>query len=148
MLFKKIITTTASLIIIAALSLPTPGLAAGTNGTIFQNFFGGLKTSVSEAYYGTDELPTGTQPLNNIFLVVIVNVLNQLLTFAGVVFFLLVIYAGYLWIMARGNEEQISKAKKMLREVIIGLIIILLARLITEFILAQLLEVTQLPTAS
>lgn len=70
----------------------------------------------------------------------IVKIVNLTLTFTGVIFFLLLIYGGYLWAMARGNEEQIEKAKKIIREVIIGIIIIILARLIIEFIVFQIGE--------
>jgi len=39
---------------------------------------------------------------------------------------------------ARGNQEQIDRAKKITREIVIGLIIILLSRIATEFILTQI----------
>jgi hypothetical protein len=51
---------------------------------------------------------------------------------------MLLIYAGFLWMTARGKEEQVDKAKRITREVVIGLIIIVLARIITEFVLTQI----------
>jgi len=67
----------------------------------------------------------------------LIYIVNVLLGFVGIVFFILLIYGGYLWMNARGNEEQVAKAKKIIQEVVIGLIIILIARLFTEFLLIQ-----------
>lgn len=52
------------------------------------------------------------------------------------------IYAGFLWMTARGKEEQVDKAKDILRNGIIGLIIVLSAYGITEFIMSKLLNAT------
>jgi len=68
----------------------------------------------------------------------LITIINQILNLIGILFFLLLIYAGYLWMMARGKEEQIEKAKNITREVVIALIIILLARVLTEFLLTQI----------
>jgi len=65
----------------------------------------------------------------------IIAVVNFALTFIGIVFFVLAIYAGFLWMNAKGNEEQVNRAKEIIKEVIVGLIIILLARLFTEFMI-------------
>lgn len=42
----------------------------------------------------------------------------------GVVFIILMIYAGYNWMTARGEEEKLNNAKDTLRRAIIGLIIV------------------------
>lgn len=52
------------------------------------------------------------------------NIVRQVLTFLGVIFFVLTVYAGYLWFTAGGNEDQITKAKGILKNGIIGLIIV------------------------
>ena len=54
-------------------------------------------------------------------------VLASLLAFLGVIFMLLTIYAGFLWMTAKGNDEQVRKAQKILQTTIIGLVIIALA---------------------
>ena len=93
----------------------------------------GLKKMVNEAYGGGSDVNFDITAFN-VGLVIIVNFLLSLL---GIVFFLLMVYAGYLWMTARGNEEQIEKAKKITKEAIVGLLIIVLARIATEFILTQ-----------
>lgn len=62
------------------------------------------------------------------------RVLGSVLGFTGTIFFVLVVYAGLMWMTASGNEEQIAKAKKILTAAIIGLIIVLSAYAITQFI--------------
>ena len=93
-----------------------------------------LKNAVNWAYTNNTKSVTVTE---DTFLIGTMNIINTLLYFIGIVFLLLIIYAGYLWMMARGNEEEIKKASKIFREAVTGLIIILLARIITEFILTQ-----------
>lgn len=61
-------------------------------------------------------------------------IIGVVLSFVGVIFLILTIYAGYLWMTASGNEEQIKKAQNILRNSIVGLIIVLSAYAITAFI--------------
>lgn len=51
----------------------------------------------------------------------------------GTIFLVMVIYAGYLWMTAGGNEENIEKAKSLIYRGVIGLTIILAAASITKF---------------
>lgn len=45
------------------------------------------------------------------------------LSFLGVVFVSLAVYAGYLWMTAHGNQTQVDKAKDILSNAVIGLFI-------------------------
>ncbi len=56
---------------------------------------------------------------------------NGLLAFLGVIFLILMIYGGYQWMTAAGNEQQVEKAKNIIRDAIIGLIVVLAAYGIT-----------------
>ena len=60
---------------------------------------------------------------------------NWALSFTGVIFLLLTLYAGYLWMFGGGNEENIEKAKKILTSSVIGLIIVILSYGITALIM-------------
>ena len=62
------------------------------------------------------------------------NLLAVVLGFTGTIFFILVVYAGLMWMTAVGNEESIKKAQSILKTAIIGLIIVLSAYAITKFI--------------
>lgn len=54
-------------------------------------------------------------------------ILNYLLGFLGVIFMILMIYAGILWMMAHGNEQQVTEAKQTLKHATIGLVIVVIA---------------------
>ena len=82
-----------------------------------------------------------TSGLKNVSLeTTIGKMINGALGFVGIIFLVLMIYAGYLWMTAGGNEEQVSKAKKIIRASIIGLIIIAFSYAITGFIVELLIE--------
>ncbi|MDO8560070.1 MAG: hypothetical protein Q7S23_03495 [bacterium] len=53
------------------------------------------------------------------------SVVFALLSFTGLVFTALILYGGYRWMLARGNESEIDKAKDTIRSAIIGLIVTL-----------------------
>lgn len=63
----------------------------------------------------------------------------------GTIAVVLVIYAGFLWMTAAGNEDKIKRAKDILKAAVIGLVIILSAFAITSFVISQLLEATNGP---
>jgi TRAP-type C4-dicarboxylate transport system permease small subunit len=52
----------------------------------------------------------------------------------GVIFLILMVYGGYIWMIARGNDELISKAKDTIRSAIIGIIIVVGAYAITSYL--------------
>ena len=66
--------------------------------------------------------------------VTVVLLIRTVLRLLGLVLLVFIIYAGFLWMTAGGNEEQITKAKATMRNAIIGLIIILSAYSITIFV--------------
>lgn len=56
------------------------------------------------------------------------------LSLLGVVLLLYTLYAGFLWMTAGGEEENIKKAQGILRNAVIGIIIILASYSITLFV--------------
>lgn len=65
-----------------------------------------------------------------------------LLGFLGILFFVLIIYGGFLWMTARGAEDQITKAKKIITSASIGLAVVLSAYLISYIVLQLLIMQT------
>src|SRR3989338_9900131 len=74
--------------------------------------------------------------------VIVGGVIKAALTVMGTLFLAQTVYGGYLWMTARGEEEQITKAKKPLRTSVIGLGIMLGAYAITTFVVSRLTEAT------
>lgn len=62
------------------------------------------------------------------------SIVRALLAVVGTVMTLMFLYAGYLWFSARGNDDQVSKAKTTLRNAIIGLIVISLSYALVTFV--------------
>jgi len=62
------------------------------------------------------------------------QIIGVVLSFVGVLFLILIIYAGLLWMTAQGNEQKITKAKDLLVNAVIGLIIVFAAYAITAFV--------------
>lgn len=72
-------------------------------------------------------------------------IINAFLGLVGVIYLVLIIYSGVVWMTAGGNEETITKAKKKLVNATIGLILIFAAFIITNYIVFKILDIT-LPT--
>ena len=70
---------------------------------------------------------------------VIVNVVRVMLGFLALIAVILIIYGGFVWMTAGGNAEKIEKAKKILRNAAIGLVIILSAFGIVSFLMTKLM---------
>lgn len=76
----------------------------------------------------------GTQDIRT----TIVNILRIAYGILGVITLVLIIYAGFIWMTSQGKPDVINKAKKIIINAVIGLLIIILAAAITEFIFRQI----------
>lgn len=61
------------------------------------------------------------------------------LALVGVIFLLLMVYGGYTWMIARGDETEATKAKDTITMASIGMAVVLIAYVITYFILSYAL---------
>jgi len=71
--------------------------------------------------------------------IIIARIIRIIIGFLGIIAVGLIIYAGWLWMSSGGNEEKIEQAKNILKNAVIGLIIILSAFAIASFVLNSLL---------
>lgn len=101
-------------------------------GVVFAGDYG-LEETVSEGNL-SDALNTGDTDIAS----KVGKLIGVVLSFVGVIFFILVIYGGFLWMTARGDSGQVEKAKDLLYAAAIGLIIVLSAYAITAFIGTQI----------
>ncbi len=81
---------------------------------------------------------TGSSLSKSTVPVLIGNIVAVALSFTGVAFFILILYAGILWMTAAGNAERVDKAKTILTAASIGLVIVLSAYAITKFVFSSL----------
>ena len=54
----------------------------------------------------------------------------------GIIFSLLIIYAGFLWMTAQGTEEKVKRAKNIITSAVIGLVIIVASYAIVGYVVA------------
>lgn len=66
------------------------------------------------------------------------RIVTAILGFTGTIAFLVFLYGGFLWLTARGNEDQVSEAKKYLTNGTIGVVVIVLAYSAAYFITSVL----------
>ena len=66
------------------------------------------------------------------------NIISIIIGLVGVIFLVLVLYGGFLWMTATGNEKQVETAKNIIVRAVSGTVIVLLAYAITYFIIKLL----------
>ena len=104
---------------------------------VSQGGLGNLQKSlanVGEAGYGSKVAP----PLP----LLVGQIISQILALLGVLFLALTVYAGYRWMMARGNEQEVEKAKETLKTGVIGMGIMLGAYAISNLVVNNLVNQT------
>lgn len=60
---------------------------------------------------------------------------NTFLSLIGIIFIILIIYAGFKWMTAGGNEEQVTKAKSTIVNSVIGIVVVMGAFVLYRFIM-------------
>lgn len=118
------------ILIILLLSLTL--LGAAPEGTLALDLTGKLDTVGESAEFEEADKNTLAETVGGL--------IRALLSILGVIFMAYVVYAGQLWMTARGNEEQITKAKAIIRGSIIGLLIVFAAYAITSFVISAIIN--------
>ncbi len=122
--FPKIKKATLSLIIISSFLLTLPASAF--------NFKDSFSTKGS---LGVFSKQAGFSPQPATIESYVGLVLTTIFSILGIVSVVLIIYSGFVWMTARGNESQVAKAKDNLYNIIIGLMFIIGAYALTTFLL-------------
>ncbi len=71
------------------------------------------------------------------------RIINVLLGFLGIIAVVIILYGGFIWMTARGNEDSVKKAQQIIVAGAIGLAIILSAFAITQFVVSEFITATQ-----
>jgi type IV secretion system pilin len=74
---------------------------------------------------------------------VIGRLINVALGFIGILLLVYILWAGFMWMTAGGDEGKVKTATTMIRNAIIGLLIIIAAFAISNFVLGSLINVAQ-----
>ena len=92
-----------------------------------------MSGSQMDSFMGASGISGSTRVEN-----VIIEVIRAALSMLAIIFVILVIFSGYQWMTAGGNEEQVKKAQSRIKNAIIGLAIIAMAYAITFFVFQML----------
>lgn len=74
--------------------------------------------------------------------VVAFNIINAALSLLAALCLGLLIYAGFLWVWARGNPEEVKKAKDIIIGTVLGLIVVLASLGITTFVFQTVAQIS------
>lgn len=100
-------------------------------------------TDFASAQYGLDETRTAaglfTYDGEGGIPGLIGKIIGVALSFVGVAFLILMIYGGFVWMTARGKEQEITKAKETIISAVYGIVIVMGAYAVTYFIFNNLL---------
>ncbi len=99
----------------------------------FGNEDSALKKAGEAAGYGTKKEDRDIDKI-------IGNVIFQIFSFVGVIFLILMVYGGFLWMTAAGSEEKTTKAKKLLTAALVGIIIVVGAGAVSYFVINFLMK--------
>ena len=127
------------------------GAVLGAVGGFFTASFS-VSDALAESHEGTRKF--GTSPLTELKGVgptgdslgqaprdpraIIFDLVKIVLALIGIILTVLIIYAGYLWLTAGGNEEQVKKAKATLLNTVIGLIVISVSYAAVTFVINKI----------
>jgi len=128
-----------SLLLFAMLISPLTGF--GQSAENVDDVIGDLKDTAEQSGIIVDnkQPPTLYQTIGKF--------INLFLAFLGVVFLIIIIYAGFVWMMAKGNQEEVNRAIDWMKNAFIGIIIVLAAYLLTNYVVFRILEVAAPPPA-
>jgi len=101
-----------------------------------QNFFeenSGLKSTANETGHTKQKIFSGADSID----VGVAQVIQIALSLVGIIFMIFLFYGGILWMTAAGSEKRIDRAKKIMSQSIVGLIIVLMAYAISVFIVGM-----------
>lgn len=112
-----------------ALALAVPALLHGSSALAQpltgEDLFGGTNP---EDFANTAGVTNAELP------VVIANIIRIILGFLGIVAVIIVLFGGFKWMTAGGNDDKVSEAKQLIIQGIIGMIIIFSAFAIASFV--------------
>lgn len=97
------------------------------------SFLNGLNKTAENAGY-TDTSSLGKKSPEQIIAIII----NAVLGLIGVLLLFLLIYGGFVWMKARGNDAETKRAQDIIRNAIIGMILVLTAYIITFYVYSKL----------
>ncbi len=116
----------------AGLTTASPVFAANPTNIVSPGLGTTIKGNINNA----------TTPFSQKDITVVIGIIiNAVLGVIGVVFLILLVYAGFRWLLAKGEDGEIKKARGLIEHSIIGLVIIVGCFVVVRFVLSALQKV-------
>ncbi len=110
----------------ATLALHSASTALAQGALTGDDLFGGIDGS---DFAGQAGLSAGDLPAT------IASIIRTVLGFLGIVAVVIILWGGFQWMTAGGNEDKVKIAKRLIVQGIIGLVVILSAFAIASFVI-------------
>jgi hypothetical protein len=136
--FKKLYWTGLALITVSLVNVTEVVAATCTQDTT--KILGPMQRVACQAGIIPSESIPGDSAIER-FAYQIGSIFGALLGFVGVVFILMGVWAGYNWMTARGNSEKVRESQDMLRNAVIGVVVVFSVFAITRTVLSNISSV-------
>lgn len=124
---KKILKNLLALAMLSLLALPLVTLAQSN-----------MDVGMNEIEEGFGDNGLGnTDPRTTV-----ARLINVAMLFLGIIAVVIVLLGGFKWMTAAGNEDKVGEAKKLMGAGVVGLVIVLSAWGVANFILSRLITAT------
>jgi hypothetical protein len=124
---KKIVKNLLALAMLSFLALPLVTFAQGN-----------MDVGLNEIENGFADNGLGnTDPRTTV-----ARLINVAMLFLGIIAVVIVLLGGFKWMTAAGNEDKVGEAKKLMGAGVVGLVIVLSAWGVANFILSKLITAT------
>ena len=108
-------------------------------GGFFEIFKQMVNTAAGPVFGGRYE-PFRSPDQESQLFIIATTAINLVLSFAGLLFFIFLIVAGYQWMTAGGKEETLEAARGRIKNAVIGLIIVVFAFIISYLVSAYVVS--------
>ncbi|MBN2884571.1 IPT/TIG domain-containing protein [Patescibacteria group bacterium] len=109
---------------------------------VLSSIVGFVQLASAQINVGTNEIDNNISLSANDPRTVAARVINIAMLFLGILAVGVIVWGGFIWMTSNGDEEKVAQAKKILKNGVIGLVIILSSWGIATFILNRLINST------
>ncbi len=111
------------------------GLLLAGHNTTAQSFHGWQASKYLDEIAGQPDIDLKT---NNSTAVIVGKIIKEVTAVLGIIFLILILYAGYTWLTAGGSSEDVHSALTTIKWAIIGAIVVFGAYAITSYVVSNM----------
>ncbi|MHB8830509.1 MAG: hypothetical protein ACYC44_00060 [Patescibacteria group bacterium] len=112
------------------------GLALSPNAAFAQAGLQSIKSGVQGAAKGAGLATSAGSDLST----VVGGLIFAVMSLVGIILFAYMVYGGFKWMTAGGDSKAVTEAQSIIRNAVIGIVIIALAYVISNYILQALIN--------